>query len=69
MKVWKSWMAPHYPTRNATDYNNVFGNVSANLMTEVQRRAGDTLTHETDSAGDQPEGRETADAAAPTIGR
>ena len=39
-------MAPHYPAANATDTYHVFGNVSANLMTEVLRRTGDTPTHE-----------------------
>jgi branched-chain amino acid transport system substrate-binding protein len=27
MKARKSWMAPHYPAGNATDYHNVFGNL------------------------------------------
>ncbi|MFA6443878.1 MAG: transposase [Sterolibacterium sp.] len=46
MIEWKNWMAKYYPTGNNTDYFNVFGYMSAQLMTAVLKQAGDNLTRE-----------------------
>jgi len=46
MRQWRDWMAKYYPEGDATDYLNVYGYVSAQLVEQVLRQAGDELTRE-----------------------
>ncbi|MCO5101892.1 MAG: ABC transporter substrate-binding protein [Burkholderiaceae bacterium] len=46
MREWRDWMAKYYPEGDTTDYLNVYGYVTAQLLVQVLRQAGDELTRE-----------------------
>ncbi len=46
MREWREWMARYYPEGDPTDYLNVYGYVTAQLVEQVLRQAGDELTRE-----------------------
>lgn len=46
MREWRAWMAKHYPDGDPSDYLNVYGYVTAQLVEQVLRQAGDELTRE-----------------------
>jgi branched-chain amino acid transport system substrate-binding protein len=46
MRQWREWMAKYYPEGDTTDYLNVYGYVSAQILVQVLLQAGDELTRE-----------------------
>ncbi len=46
MREWRAWMAEYYPEGDPSDYLNVYGYVTAQLVEQVLRQAGDELTRE-----------------------
>jgi branched-chain amino acid transport system substrate-binding protein len=46
MRRWREWMAKYYPEGDASDYLNVYGYVTAQLVEQVLRQCGDELTRE-----------------------
>jgi len=46
MREWRDWMAKYYPEGDTTDYLNVYGYVTAQILVQVLRQAGDELTRE-----------------------
>ncbi len=46
MREWREWMRKYYPAGDASDYLNVYGYVTAQILAQVLRQAGDELTRE-----------------------
>ena len=46
IKAWRAFMSKYYPEGSQSDYLNVYGYAAAQLLVQVLRQAGDTLTRE-----------------------
>ncbi len=46
MRQWREWMGKYYPEGDPSDYLNVYGYVTAQMVEKVLRQAGDDLTRE-----------------------
>jgi len=44
MRRWREWMSRYYPEGDPSDYLNVYGYVTAQMVEQVLRQAGDDLT-------------------------
>ena len=46
IKAWRAFMSKYYPEGSQSDYLNVYGYAAAQLLVQVLRQAGDTLTRD-----------------------